>query len=132
MQMFPDSIKSVLLFWYHDDYVWIVFRGRSRSIVEPGVFMLLLSLINFLRPLSYTRMIVVLSISNVSFNTLTSSTDVLHLSECSVVGLSSSSMRVNLPSHPLGFSPLRGLGSGRFGLLGYSLFVFELFNSSVC
>ena len=66
------------------------------------------------------------SISSGSLNTFSSSTGVLQFPECSVVAFSSN--WVNLPSFPLGFSPLCEGGSEYLGLMVYSLF-FDVFSS---
>ena len=89
--MFSDFIKSVLPFWS----TTVIMFGLSSvvglaSIVVAGVVVLFLSLIMFLRPLTYTGLIVVFFQSSVSFSTLSSRTGVLHLSECSVVLMFSS------------------------------------------
>ena len=118
--MFSDFIKSVLPF----SSTTVITFGFSyvvgqASIVDPGVVVLLLSLNSFLRFLPYTGQIVVFSISSVSFSRLSSNTGVLLLLECSAAVFSSScSFCANLPSLPLGFSPLRDRGIWNIGCIG--------------
>ena len=118
--MFSVFIRLLLLpFWS----TTVIMFGSSSVvglgfIVDPGVVVVFcfLSLINFLRPLPYTGLIVVFSISSVLSSMFSSSIGVLHLSECSAVtscsSVSSSSCHCckNLPSFPLGFSPRRDNG----------------------
>ena len=130
--MFSDFIKSVLPF----RSTTVIMFGLSSvvglaSTVVPGVGVMFLSLISFLRPLPYTGLIVVFSQSSsggvgvsVLFSTFSSNTGVLHLPECSAVSMFSSccSIVVNLPFFHSG-SPLVAIGdSERFGLMVCLLF----------
>ena len=92
-----------------------------------GVAVVLLSLISFFRPLPYTGLIIVFSISSVLSSTLSSNTGVLHLSECSAVMLlfSNCSGCTNLPSFTLGFLPVVIRGSEILGSK-VCLFVFNV------
>ena len=118
--MFSVFIESLLPFW---STTVIVFGSSSvvglAFISSPGVGVVFgfLSLISFFRPLSYTGLIVVFSISSVLSSTFFSCIGVLHLSECSAVtsrsSVSSSSCPCcrNLPSFPSGFLPVVIVGS---------------------
>ena len=132
--MFSVFIKSLLPFW---TTTVIMFTSSSVvgvafiSIRGVGVAFAFLSLINFLRPVPYTGLIVVFSILSVLSSTFSSSTGVLHLSECSAVtsrsSVSSSSCPCckNLPSFPP--LPVVKMGSEILGSM-VCLFVFyELF-----
>ena len=84
-----SGIRLLLLpFW---STTVIIFGSSSvvglGFIVDPGVVVVFcfLSLINFLRPLLYTGLIVVFSISSVLSRMFSSSIGVLHLSKCSAV-----------------------------------------------
>ena len=115
--MFSDFIKSVIPFRSTTVIMFVLSSVVGlASIVVPGVGVMFLSLISFLRPLPYTGLIVVFSQSSsevvevsLLFSTFSSNTGVLHLSECSAVSMCSSccSIVVNFPSFPLGFSPRR-------------------------
>ena len=112
IQVFRFHSIGITVLVYHGHYVWIVFRGRYRFFCCAGCCHAAAVSGQFFPPLSYTGLIVVYSISNMSFNTISSSTDVLHLSESlAVASSSSSSMRVKARSLPFGFSPAAIRGS---------------------
>ena len=92
-----------------------------------GVVVVLVSLISFFRPLRYTGLIIVFSISSVLSSTLFPNTVVLHLSQCSAVMLLSSNCSgcTDLPSFLSGFPPVVIRGSEILGSK-VCLFVFYI------
>ena len=125
---------------HHCAHVRVVFYGVGLALISipsVGVVVVFLPLTSFLRPLPYTGLIVVFSICSVLSNTLSSSTGVLHLCECSAVlskpSASSSSCPgyTNQPSFTSSFSPavIRGseiLGSRVCLFVFYALFCLYL------